>query len=177
MRFPLGVLIITLVSVGTLQAQSLTDIARRERARRAMAALAIVFSNENISVGLPALALAPPLVDRDEEGSGTDGVSQDAPEEARDPEAASEEERAEWEAAVAEQRAVVQDLEDRELRQQLEINRLRNLFTAPVTTQAERAQAQAGLEGAQTQLEAIRTQLAAARTALDDLLAQEPGGL
>ena len=83
----------------------------------------------------------------------------------------------EWEAAVAEQRAVVQDLEDRDLRQQLEINRLRNLFTAPATTQAQRAQAQAGLGGAQTQLEAIRTESEAARTALEDLLAQEPGGL
>ena len=177
MRFPVGVLIITLVSVGTLQAQSLADMARRERARRAMATPVTVFNNENILVGLPALALAPPLVDRDTEGSGTDEVSQDAPQEPQDPEAASEEERAEWEAAVAEQRAVVQDLEDRALRQQLEINRIRNLFTAPATTQAERAQAQAGLGGAQTQLEAIRAELEAARTALEDFLAQEPGGL
>ena len=90
--------------------------------------------------------------------------------------ASSEEERAAWEAAVAEQQTVVQDLEDRELRQQLEINRLRNLFTAPVTTQAERAQAQAGLEGAQTRLEATRTELEAARASLEDLLAQEPAG-
>ena len=113
-------------------------------------------------------------------GQGSPGSQAGAPDVADpepDVEASIEEERAEWEAAVDEQTAVVQSLEDRELRQQLEINRIRNLFTAPVTTQAERAQAQAGLEAGQTQLEAIRAELEAARRALEDLLAQEPDGL
>ena len=111
-------------------------------------------------------------------GQGSPGSPAGAPDVADtepDVQASSEEGRAAWEAAVDEQRAVVQDLEDRELRQQLEVNRIRNLFTAPVTTQAERAQA--GLEAGQTQLEAIRAELEAARTALEDLLAQEPDGL
>ena len=172
----MGVLIITLVSAGTVQAQSLAEIARWERVRRANAAPGRLINNENISVSLSARALAPPPVERDEEGSGTDEVSQEPSEEARNEEAASEEELAEWEAAVAEQRAVVQSLEDRELRQQLEMNRIRNLFTAPVTTQAERAQAQAGLDQAQSQLDSIRTELEAARMALEEILAEEPGG-
>ncbi len=181
MRFTFGALIITLVAAGTVQAQSLADIARAERARRVDAAPGRLINNENISVSLSTLALAPPPVERDQQGPGADEVSQESSEEvreeARDEVVASEEEWAEWEAVVAEQRSVVQSLEDRELRQQLEMNRIRNLFTAPVTTQAERAQAQAGLDQAQAQLDSIRMELEEARTALEEILAQEPGGI
>ncbi len=79
-----------------------------------------------------------------------------------------------WQAAVAEQRALVQNLSDNEVRQLLEITRLRGFVTAPTGSQRERNQAQIELGLADSQLTDIRTALDEARIELERLEAESP---
>ncbi len=80
-----------------------------------------------------------------------------------------------WEAAVAQQRGRVQGLGDSEVRQLLEITRLRGLVTAPTGSQQQRNQAQLEVGIAEGQLEGIRTALDVARIELERLEANTPG--
>ncbi len=79
-----------------------------------------------------------------------------------------------WQTAVAEQRALVQDLEDNEVRQSLEIGRLRGLVTAPTGSQQVRNQAQVELALAESQLTDIRAALDETRIELERLEADSP---
>ena len=180
------VLTITLLFGITVQAQSLAEIARRERAKRAAeVGRGRIYTSED----LRAAPVAPAAAQSEEVPETASGEPADVPEDLSvagevesgdatepDPGGDTEEEWAEWEAAGAVQRAVVQDFEDREVRQQLEIDRLRNLVTAPVATEVERAQAQASLDQAQSRFESIQTELEAARATLEKLEASGPGG-
>ncbi len=164
----------------TAEAQSLADIARRERARRdktALARLAVegrVFTNSHLRPAPPSVQPTPSGAEGESPASeGAPGVlDMDVPGEPADP--TPEEVRAAWETAVAEQRAVVQDLEDQEVRQQLEITRIRNVFVAPVSSTAEKNSAE--LQGviAEAQLREIQIDLDEAGMALEGLLAAEP---
>jgi hypothetical protein len=69
-------------------------------------------------------------------------------------------------AALAAGRRRVQELADQEVRLQLEINRFRNEFLAPVGSQTERDAALAGMNAAEADLESVRARLAEAREAL-----------
>lgn len=68
--------------------------------------------------------------------------------------------------AIAQQQRVVRDLEDREVRLQLDINRFRGEYMAPVVSQRERDAALAGMNAAGSDLEAVRAQLEEARETL-----------
>ena len=163
------------------QAQSLADLAREERARRektAVARLAVegrVFTNVHLRPA-PPLVVPPPVVDAESpegEGAGaSEGMDLETPNEPAAP--TPEETRAAWEAAVSEQQSVVQDFEDQEVRQQLEISRIRNVFVAPVTTAAEKNSAEVQMVVAEAALAQIRIDLDEARAALEDLQALEP---
>ena len=165
----------------TAQAQSLADLAREERARRektAVARLAVegrVFTNAHLSPAPPPV-VPPPAVEAvspEGEGAGaSEGMDSEIPNEPAAP--TPEETRAAWEVAVSEQQSVVQDLEDQEVRQQLEISRIRNVFVAPVTTAAEKNSAEVQMVVAEAALAQIRIDLDEARAALEDLQALEP---
>jgi hypothetical protein len=79
-----------------------------------------------------------------------------------------------WWPAVAQQRGLVQNLEDNEVRRLLEITSLRGRVTAPTGSQQERNQAQAELANAEMQLIDIRGELAEARSELQILEADIP---
>ena len=88
-----------------------------------------------------------------------------------------EEALAAWAAAVAQQRALVQDLADDEVRQLLEVTRLRGLVTAPTGSQQERNLAMVEVGVADSRLTDIRTELDEARIELQRLEADSPGEL
>jgi hypothetical protein len=69
-------------------------------------------------------------------------------------------------AAIAEQQRVVRGLEDQEVLLQLEINRHRGEYMAPVVSQAERNRALESMNRAEANLEALRAELAEARETL-----------
>ena len=79
-----------------------------------------------------------------------------------------------WQVAVAGQRELVQNLADNEVRQLLEITRLRGFVTAPTGSQQERNVAQVELGIADSQLTDIRTALDEARIELERLEAESP---
>lgn len=79
-----------------------------------------------------------------------------------------------WRTAVVEQRDLVQNLEDNEVRRLLEITTLRGRVTAPTGSQQERNQAQTELANAEMQLIDIRGELAEARSELQILEADIP---
>ena len=164
----------------TAQAQSLADLAREERARRektAVARLAVegrVFTNAHLRPA-PPVVVPPPAVEAESpegEGVASEGMELETPDEPAAP--TPEETRAAWETAVSEQESVVQDLEDQEVRQQLEISRIRNVFVAPVTTAAEKNSAEVQMIVGEAALAQIRIDLDEARAALEDLQALEP---
>jgi hypothetical protein len=74
-------------------------------------------------------------------------------------------------AAIAQQQRVVQDLEDQEVRYQLEMNRFRGEYLAPVVSQRDRDAALQGMNAAQASLESVQVRLADARETLAALVA------
>jgi hypothetical protein len=79
-----------------------------------------------------------------------------------------------WQVAVAEQRELVQDLADNEVRQLMEITCLMGFVTAPTGSQQERNVAQVELGIADSQLTDIRSALDEAQIELERLGANSP---
>lgn len=73
-------------------------------------------------------------------------------------------------AAIAQQERVVQDLEDQEVRYQLEINRYRGEYLAPVVSQRDRNEAIERMDTAQASLDGVRVRLEDARETLAALV-------
>ena len=166
----------------TAEAQSLADLARRERARRDRASVARqavagrIFTNSHLRSAPPSAepgatteAEPPDGVDAAVAVEGTEMAPPDQP-----AVPTPEEVRAAWELAVGEQQAVVQDLEDQEVRQQLEITRIRNVFLAPVSSAPEKNAAEAQMAVVEAQLAQARIELAEARASLEAVQAEEP---
>ena len=101
----------------------------------------------------------------------------DAPSE---PEAAADAGREEawiaWQAELDAQQDLIQTLEDREVRQQLDINRFRAQVQAPIASQAQRDAAQQGITDTEAALVRTRTDLEAARVQLEQIQLREPAG-
>ena len=179
------------------EAQSLADVARQERARREATAVegAIIYTTETLRAQFAPAVPVPQPVDPELPGAeavaeGGEATDRQEQVESGQPEAgrqlsvaagsASDEAEAEaaalieWQAAVTEQRALVQDLEDNEVRQSLAITTIRGRVTAPTGSQQERNQAQVELALAESQLTDIRTALDEARIELVLLEADSP---
>ena len=184
MRTLLGAAIIALLLPTAGLTQSLADAARQERVRReSLAYRGDVYNNARVRAlfGLPELeelsgvsaqtGLPPDEGDTgDARGAAADGDSF-----ASDEEPESEEAMIQRQAAIAEQQALVQDLEDEYVRQTLETGRLRALLTAPTGSQRLRNQIQAQLTAALGGLEELQTALDSARAELERLDAEGPG--
>ena len=167
----IGVIISFLISVAapaqTFEQQQLADFAREERQRRAALGVAAEGSvtNENvIRAGFPVFigrvgSVVPgapaaeddPAVETDVDETTAEGATDDPL------------------AALAEQIQIVQALQDEEVLLQLDMNRLRAQFQAPVASQRERNEASEGIAAVAEDLDALRIELAEAREVLEAL--------
>ncbi len=92
------------------------------------------------------------------------------------PDTESEEARLAWLAELEAQQDLVQQLEDREVRQQLDINRFRAQVQAPIASQQQRDQAQRGITDTESALAQTRIELEVARVLLEQIQLSEPPG-
>jgi len=155
-----------------VEAQSLPDVARQERERRAALKPAFVLTTDNLKESATV-------------SSGTDSKLTDtAPAPAVAPaqtqakpadEAAKKAEAAKmYQELISRLRAKIVLLQDQETAVQLQINDLKNQFLAPVSDSAAQTQAQARLDLAQIQLTATERELADTRRQLQIAEAQGP---
>jgi hypothetical protein len=158
-----------------VEAQSLPDVARQERERRASLKPVFVLTPENLKESATASTTTP----TDEAKPATAvPTTQAAPADeaaAKKAEAAKKEEAAKkYAELVSALRVKIVALEDQQTAVQLLINDLKNQFLAPVSDSALQAQAQAKLDQAQIQLSATQRDLADTRKQLQLLEAQGP---
>jgi len=159
-----------------VEAQSLPDVARQERERRASLKPVFVLTPENLKESATA-STTTPITDEAKTASAVP-TAQAAPVDeaaAKKAEAARKEEAAKkYAELVSTLRVKIVALEDQQTAVQLLINDLRNQFLAPVSDSALQAQAQAKLDQAQIQLSATQRDLADTRKQLQLLEAQGP---
>jgi len=188
-------LIVILLVAASVHAQSLADVARKERERRANLKPAAVIKAE----GAPAPAAEAPKAEeakKPEEAKPNTAAPADAkatdksagsekPGEASDKSAEKPKEPPkpqppavdpvkEWNAQLDKVRAKIQSLQEEEAATQLRINQLNNQIYAPVVDQAAKDQALAQVGDAQQKLSAVRLELDQTRRALETLQLQGP---
>ena len=174
----------------TVQAQTLADIARRERARQAGIRSSRVITGKGTqtqSTGKQSPAQTTPPAASAAAGQPPAAATpaapaKEAPKEAPKPAGAPNrsaapviaDPTAKWNEEVNRLRAKIQELEDQERALQLQVNQLTNQFFAPVTDQNSKDQAQARLGETQNRLTAVRTELDETKRALDAMQLQGP---
>jgi len=151
----------------TVQAQTLADIARRERARRAQVNSRVVTSVVSVPVpeskpAAPAAAETKPV---DPKANAAKPAAPAPP--AVDP-------VKEWTERTDKVRKRVQELQDQETALQLQINELTNQLFAPVIDQDTKNQVQTRLGEVQNQLTATRAELDQTKRTLDAMNQQGP---
>jgi hypothetical protein len=181
-------LIVILLMAISVQAQTLADIARQERARRAQINSTNRVVTSVVSIPEPAAQPAPaetkPAEGKPAEGKPTAGK----PGEAKPAEPAANAAKPatpappavdpvkEWNARADQVRRRVQELQDQETALQLQLNQITNQVFAPVIDQATKDQAQARLGEIQNQLTATRAELDQTKRTLDSMVQQGPPG-
>jgi len=194
-------LIVILLVAASVHAQSLADVARKERERRANLKPAVVIKAE----GAPAPAPAAPAAEAPKAGEAPKAEEAKKPEEAKPntavpaapadakatdkpasdkpgekpteppkPQPPAVDPAKEWNAQLDKVRAKIQSLQDEEAATQLRINQLNNQIYAPVVDQAAKDQALAQIGDAQQKLSAVRLELDQTRRALETLQLQGP---
>ena len=192
-------LIVILLVAASVHAQSLADIARRERERRANLKPAAVIKAEGAPVAAPAGPATPaaPAAEAPKAGEASKAEEAKKPEEAKPntaapagpagPAAPAEKPKEppkpqppaidpakEWNAQLDKVRAKIQSLQEEETATQLRINQLNNQIYAPVVDQAAKDQALAQIGDAQQKLSTVRLELDQTRRALETLQLQGP---
>jgi hypothetical protein len=181
MRISMAVLIIACAAAVSVQAQTVADLARLERARRAnLIEKGPLITSEEAGLSQGFLSFGSDLSASAATSETVEGAA---------PEESSTEAQADSEAStepvddegttldeltvlIEQQQELVSELEDQITVQQVEIVRLRDLFTAPVASGRERSQAQVELAAAESELEGMQVELEAARELLAELLAE-----
>jgi hypothetical protein len=177
-------LILVLLIATSVSAQSLPEMARQERERKAnlKAVRALTADNtqpasSEATTEKPAETKAPePAGAKPSETPKTTSspaatATPSTPVPAKNP---TEEAAKMYAEELARLRTKVVELQDQETALQLQLNNLKNAYLAPVTDTAARAQAQSRTEQAQTQLATTRQELANTRRQLQVLEAQGP---
>ena len=161
MRF----LIVMLFFSTTLQAQSLADLARQERARRATQQVRAsrVFTTEDLA---RAAQVDASEVESEPDRETTADASR---------EVVSEEVLAAWEEAVDEQLGVVLELEYREGLHREGIAIYGEILADSSSTESERREAIFSMPAEQDELDALLPELEEARKVLEELRALDPG--
>jgi hypothetical protein len=182
-------LMLLLVLAVTVQAQTVADIARRERARQARIRSSQVITGKGTQTqtkGAQPAQTTPPAAPAAATRASNAGTPAAAPKEAakeaqkpagaagRGPAPVAADPTAKWNEEVSKLRAKIQGLEDQERTLQLLVNQLTNQFFAPVTDQNSKDQAQARLGEAQNNLTAVRAELDLTKRTLDAMQLQGP---
>ena len=173
-------LILMFLFAVAVEAQSLPDVARQERERRAGLKPVFVLTTENLKESATTSTTnntpAPTAPDaKPDEAKPATASSAQSDEAAKKAEAARKEDAArKYAELVSTLRVKIVALEDQQTAVQLLINDLKNQFLAPVSDSALQAQAQAKLDQAQIQLIATQRDLADTRKQLQLLEAQGP---
>jgi hypothetical protein len=155
-----------------VEAQSLPDVARQERERRAGLKPVVVLTPDNLKESATTSSATAPATGETKPASQATPADDAA---AKKAEAAKKEDAVKkYNELIATVRIKIVALEDQSTTLQLLINDLRNQFLAPVSDSALQAQAQAKLDQAQIQLTATQRDLAETRRQLQLLEAQGP---
>ncbi len=163
-----------LLFVISAEAQTLAQIARKERERRANLKSVQVITADNSQAPTPPASPGQPAKPADSrlaEGSkaatppATSAGAADAKSEAAGKKYAEE---------LGKLRAKVVQLQDQETALQLQMNDLKNQFLSPVSDTTARSQAQTRLEQAQTQLSTVQKDLVDTKRAVQVMEAQGP---
>ena len=174
-------LILVLLLAVPVQAQTLADAARKERARQAHVRSTQVITGR----GTQAQSTGTPPADQTTPpgAAAPAAPTKEAPKEAPKPAAAPipplapvpvADPAVKWNAEVSRLRMKVQELEDQERTLQLQVNQLTNQFFAPVSDQSSRDQAQARLGETQNSLTSVRAELDQTKKTLDAMQLQGP---
>ena len=173
-------LVVVLLMAITVQAQTVADVARKERERRAQLRSDRVLTFESVQPSAPPVEPAKPK-EGDTPPPPGPGAPVSAPAEAPPklappppPPVPVVDATARWNEEMNRARGKVQELQRQEVSLQLQINQLTNQFFAPVSDQASRDQAQARLGETQNQLTAVRVELDKAKKTLDAMQLQGP---
>lgn len=164
---PLLVMLLVAVSV---QAQSIADVARKERERQAkLKPTLVVVSNQTITNEEPKPTTPPDQAKPEDAKAATTEPSKDAKAQAPpvDPVQA-------WNNRLAQLRDRLRTLQDQETALQLQLNQANNQVYAPVTDPATQQRALAQVGQIQLQLSAVRKELDDTRKALDSMQLQGP---
>ena len=164
-------LILILTLVASAEAQTVADIARQERERRAQLKNIPVIAAEGVRSAttvstLPAPDAKTPAADKKAPAPAAKAptsAAAPAPDPVKD-----------WTERLDKLRKKVQDLQDQETALQLQVNELTNQFFAPVADQNSKDQAQARLGETQNRLTAVRAELEQTKKMLDAMQLQGP---
>jgi hypothetical protein len=156
-------LIFILLAAISVQAQSLADVARKERERQAKVNSTRVITMDRSGSAVVATENAKPPAP----ASSAKPVSPPVVSPPVDP----AKKRAD---DLAKLRIRIQQLQDQDTALQLEINEITNQVFAPVTDANAQAAAQTKLTDARQRLEAVRLELTTSRAILQQTEAQEP---
>jgi hypothetical protein len=174
-------LIVILLTAITVQAQTLADIARQERARRAQINSKVVTSVVSVPVpeSKPAAEAKPvdPKANAASPANAASRANATSPANAAKPAApaaSSVDAVKDWNERADKTRKRVQELQDQETGLQLQINQLTNQLFAPVIDQETKNQTQTRLGEIQNQLTATRAELDQTKRTLDAMNQQGP---
>jgi len=160
-------LIFVLLAAVTAEAQSVADVARKERERRApLQTVRVITTTDAKSNSAPAPAAAPASPEQAAKPSDAKAVKP-APKSAADL-------FQEWTAQVDKVRVAIRELQSQETALQLQVNDLTTQVYTPVTTLQARSQAQSSLSETQAGLVTVRKELAELRLRLQQMEAQGP---
>jgi len=166
-----------------VEAQSLPDVARQERERRAALKPVFVLTPENLKESAtPSSTAAPAETEsktpaeaaRPDDSKPAPAAAPSAQAKPADEAAKKEEAAKKYQELLSRLRAKIVLLQDQETAIQLQINDVKNQFLAPVSDSASQAQAQARLDQAQIHLTATQRDLSDTRRELQVAEAQGP---
>lgn len=152
-----------------LQAQSLADAARKERARQAQLRSAHVYQGKGTrteSTPPPPASAAP--------ASSAPAPSAPKPEPPKPSAPPAPNPTAQRNVEIAKLRARIPELENQEKNLQLQVNQLTNQMLAPVSDQNANNETQSQIGVAQSKLTAVRVELDVTKKTLDEMQSQGP---
>jgi len=173
-------ILILLVAL-SVEAQSVADAARKERARRSELPTVRVLTNEDALAartlaGDPEEPKATTPQSADAKADAAKTTDKPAPQTTKttDTKTPPADPTQAFNAEVQKVRAHIRELQDRETALVLQESEFRNQFYAPVTSQGARSEAQNSLAATQAKLTDVRKELEETRTKLRQMEAQGP---
>lgn len=170
---PLSLILLVAVCA---EAQTLADIARKERERQARVQSVRVFTTEDArSAATPALPPSPATAPTPNAGTTAAPTAAPVPPAAAAPVPTAGPDPVErWNQEMDKIRAKLRELQDQETALQLQLNDFTNQFTAPKANENNRRQVQIRIVETQGKLNAVRSELEQTRKTMLAMEAQGP---